>query len=188
MDLLHMRVKDFPKSWRALTWGYLISLSIAYVYALLNIALVVGLTPKDIMIHYYGADKAIEISEAGAVESEFSFENIENEPEMVIQPSLKTLVAEGHFHLFGMTSFFFGLCFLGLFTSISETIKCVLVSTPFVAVVIDNFSFLATRFMGPNFAYLTVGAGAVMFLCFSSLWFVIIRDLVITRKSFKGVA
>ena len=44
-------------------------------------------------------------------------------------PSFKSLVAEGHFHMFGMTSFFFGLTLIALFLEVGERRKAVLVVT-----------------------------------------------------------
>ncbi|MEZ4871805.1 MAG: hypothetical protein R2827_06065 [Bdellovibrionales bacterium] len=180
MELNKWQIKNWPKSFRVLAIGYLLSLSLAYAYALLNIALVVGLTPKDIMVHYYGSDQKIEVTTAPSGEESFSFDELEDETKqkIIVQPSLKSLVAEGHFHLFGMTSFFFGLCLLALFTSVNEKLKCWMVGLPFFAVVVDNLSFLATRFLGPKFAYLTASAGALMFASFSILWIVIFRDLI----------
>lgn len=184
MKLEDVKLRNLPKPWKTFALGYLLALTFAYFYALLNIALVVGLTPKDIMVHYYGADKKIEISTASDAEEEFSLDDFENEQtDIVVQPSLKTLVAEGHFHLFGMTSFFFGLCLLGLFTSVTEKTKIILVTLPFFAVVVDNLSFLATRFLGPNFAYLTAAAGGLMFLSFTALWFAIFRDIILPKQN-----
>ena len=96
----------------------------------------------------------------------------------VLRPSLKRLVSEGHFHLFGMTSFFFGLTFIGLFTSIREKWKMIMVGIPFLAVIVDNLSFLATRFIGPRLAYLTAVSGGLMAICFSILWLVIVWELL----------
>lgn len=185
MQLQDVRLRNLPKHWKVFALGYLMALSLSYFYALVNIALVIGFTPKDIMIHYYGADKKIEIvSQANQSEEEFSLDDIEEKDVAIIaQPSLKTLVAEGHFHLFGMTSFFFGLCLLGLFTSVKAKTKVILMIMPFVTIVVDNLSFLATRFLGPNFAYLTAVAGGLMFISFSCLWVVIFRDIVLPAEA-----
>ena len=75
--------------------------------------LVVGLTPKEIAIHYYGAEKRITIDNKSAAEEEFSLDDMEESPQTSVhQPSLKSLVAEGHFHLFGMSSFLFWPLFI----------------------------------------------------------------------------
>ncbi|MBC86358.1 MAG: hypothetical protein CL677_04190 [Bdellovibrionaceae bacterium] len=184
MSISEIQLQNLPKPFKVMGLGYLFALSLAYAYALLNIALVVGLTPKDIMIHYYGSDKVIEVSEVqNEGEESFSFEEMDaEEAPIVVRPSLKSLVAEGHFHLFGMTSFFFGLCLLALFSSVSSTAKCWLVGLPFFTVVVDNLSFLATRFLGPKFAYLTAFAGMLMFISFSALWWVVFRDLIKNKE------
>jgi len=158
--------------------GFLLSLSLAYIYALANIAIVIGWTPRDVAIHYYGADEVIrtESSEKSAGEKEFSLDEVSESKtatDMGARPSFKNLVQEGHFHLFGMTSFFFALSLLGLFTGIPEKFKAFLVGIPYITIVLDNLSFMATRFWGPHFAYLTAIAGGLMGLSFATLWVVV---------------
>ncbi|MBX9769421.1 MAG: hypothetical protein K2X47_19250 [Bdellovibrionales bacterium] len=174
------RLRDFPRSFRALALGYCFSLGFAYLYALSNIALVVGLTPKDIAVHYYGsAQKAGAVKSSG--EEQVSLESLEATAptaEVGPKPSLKNLVAEGHFHLFGMSSFFFGLALLGLFTSAPDKQKSFMVSLPFFLVVVDNLSFMATRFLGPEFSFLTAIAGGGMGLSFAWLWVSVVRELI----------
>lgn len=186
------RIREFPLAARSLILGFLVALGLAYVYAFANIALVVGLTPKAIMVHYYGSTAKIEMSqsksEQATGEQELSFDDLEQEAtkaKPILRPSLKNLVAEGHFHLFGMSSFFFGLTLLGLFVGIAEKWKALLVSVPYFSVIIDNLSFMATRFLGPQFAFLTVAAGALMGICFTILWGLIFRELIIAVKDVK---
>ena len=177
------KLRNAPTSAKVLISGFLLALSLAYIYALGNIAIVIGWTPRDIAVHYYGADEVIkaELKPAIQGEQEFSLdESTSEKPTKVLgpRPSFKNLVQEGHFHLFGMTSFFFGLTLLGLFTGINEKIKMVLVGTPYVAIIFDNLSFMATRFAGPSFAYLTAISGAFMGLSFSALWTTIILEII----------
>ena len=167
------RLRNAPLQVKVMVAGFLLSLSLAYLYALGNIALVIGLTPKDIAVHYYGADQKVleEKSTPGEEESlDLDAADLEQGTEMGPRPSFKNLVQEGHFHLFGMTSFFFGLTLLGLFTGIQDKYKVVLVGVPYLTIVFDNLSFMATRFLGPGFSYLTALAGGFMAISFTALW------------------
>jgi hypothetical protein len=173
-------LRNAPRPVKALALSYTLSLSLAYLYAIGNIAMVVGLTPKDIAVHYYGASEKLENtlkSNSGEQEFSLSDEADEPKPTTVMRPSFKNLVGIGHFHLFGMSSFFFGLALLGLFTKVNEQLKCFLVFIPFVTVALDNLSFLATRFLGPGFAYLTAISGAAMGFAFLALWAFVIREI-----------
>lgn len=173
--------RNAPKPAKALALGYIMAISLAYVYALGHILHAVGWTPAAIATHYYGAPERVIEKEAGSKgEESFSLdEEVEEVPvSMGTRPSFRNLVATGHFHLFGMSSFFFGLTLLGLFVRLSDQWKTILVFSPYVAVVLDNLSFLATRFGGPEFAYLTAFAGAIMGMSFFALWFFILREVI----------
>jgi hypothetical protein len=170
--------------------GYILCLGLAYIYAIGNIALVVGLSPRDIAIHYYGAENVIkaEQTQQASGEAEFSLDDVGSEasaaeeaPKFGPRPSFKNLVQAGHFHLYGMTSFFFGLTLLALFTSLAEPWKTVFIGLPYIAIALDNLSFMATRFLGPQFSYLTAVSGAFMGICFTILWIAIGYEL--TRKA-----
>ncbi len=175
-----INLRDFPIHFRTLALGYLFALAFAYVYAFINIALVVGLTPSKVAEHYYGAPVLIKETEA-VTSGDFSLDDL-TDSEPVHQLSIKSLVAEGHYHLFGMSSFFFGLCLLGLFVKVPVKWKAFLVFIPFVTVVIDNLSFLATRYFGPSFAFLSMIAGSAMAVVFSILWILIFKELYIGWK------
>jgi hypothetical protein len=180
-EIFEARLRHFPKPVKALAMGYCFALGFAYLYALSNIALVVGLTPKDIAVHYYGSAEKKSAASQAAGEETLNLDNLEQSAppaEAGPKPSLKNLVAEGHFHLFGMSSFFFGLAFLGLFTSVPEKSKAQMVALPFFLVVVDNLSFMATRFLGPQFSFLTAIAGGGMGLSFAWLWIAIVRELL----------
>lgn len=179
MDLKTLRLKNLPVPYKVFALSYLLALGLAYGYALLNIMLVVGLTPKDIAIHYYGSETEIH-EQAPTGEGDLNLDSLEEAHAATKrpQPSLKNLVAEGHFHLFGMSSFFFGLGLLGLFTGVSEKWKTLMVGLPFFAVVVDNLSFMITRFGGPQFSYLTAVAGTVMAFSFFWLWVAVLLELV----------
>jgi hypothetical protein len=181
-QLTELRIRNFPASFKALALGFVCALGLAYVYALGNITLVIGLSPKDIAIHYYGkaAEEAHKAAAAEEGEQEFSLDDSAAAPEAPSKPapSFKNLVAEGHFHLFGMTSFFFGLTLLGLFTAIPATWKPTAVGLPYLFVILDNLSFMATRFLGPKFAYLTAVSGGLMALSFTVLWLAIVYEVI----------
>lgn len=180
------RIRQFPLPAKVMVVGYLLALGLAYVYALANIALVVGLSPRDIAVHYYGAAEKVQ-PKAAAPQGEQGVDldamsggsgSNDSAGFEHPQPSLKNLVTEGHFHLFGMTSFFFGLTLLGLFTSFRDNVKAFFVGFPYIAVIVDNLSFMATRFIGPKLAFLTAAAGGLMGLTFTILWFAILLEVL----------
>ncbi len=174
-------LRNAPLPVKVLAGGFLLSLSLAYVYALGNIALVIGWTPRAIAVHYYGAEEVIRVEAAPTGEQSLDLDAAPTEkPAAVLgpRPSFKNLVQEGHFHLFGMTSFFFALTFLGLFTAVPLKWKTLMVGTPYVAIVFDNLSFMATRFWGPQFSYLTAISGAFMGLSFSALWLAVALEII----------
>jgi hypothetical protein len=181
-QIFNFRLRNAPLPAKVMVAGFLLSLGLAYIYALANIAIVVGLSTKDIAIHYYGSPTKIEKKQVQTGEQTLDLGALDKGPEAVEpikqQPSLKNLVAEGHFHLFGMTSFFFCLTLLGLFTSINNTFKSIVVGVPFFAVIADNLSFMATRFLGPGFAFLTAVAGGIMGITFTLLWCLIFLEIL----------
>ncbi len=179
-EFFEFKLRNAPLPVKALIAGYLMCLAAGYVYALVNVVLVVGLKHDQIAIHYYGAkEKLAPLSSENTKEQSLDLDKpgTESAP-MISQPSLKKLVAEGHFHLFGMTSFFFGLTIFGLFTHVGARLKTFLVATPYLGILIDNFSFVATRFLGPPFAYLTAAAGSMMALSFALLWLVVFFEII----------
>lgn len=175
-----LRLRNAPTAFKCFALGYVMAISLAYLYALGNIAMVVGLTPKDIAVHYYGASIKMTEAAPNVGEESLDLDQIDSAPQVTTpgpRPSFKALVGEGHFHLFGMSSFFFGLCLLALFTGINETFKGWLVGGAFLFIVFDNISFMATRFLGPKFAVFTAVSGGVMGLCFAALWISIVLEL-----------
>lgn len=191
-NIFEVKIRNFPKSAKVMIFGFLFSLSLAYLYAILNIAMVVGWTPRDIAVHYYGSEKLIKKTVETPAPSGEQELNLDapvvqsTEVDLGPRPSFKSLVQEGHFHLFGMTSFFFGLTLLGLFLGISEKWKMILCGTPYIAIVLDNLSFMATRFLGPHFAYLTALSGGLMGLCFMMLWFLLLKEVLTTSDVSKS--
>jgi len=83
-----------------------------------------------------------------------------------------TLVRVSHIHMFGLTFIFFimGLIFSHAFFR-PVWVKSVVVATPFLAIVIDIFSWYLTK-LHPAFALIVIGAGGLMGLSFAFQWVV----------------
>lgn len=176
--VFNTRLRDFPLPAKALAATYILALGVAYLYALTNIALVVGLSPKDIAKHYYGEHPEVPAASASGEEEEINLDDVVETPAAIPGWSFKNLVTAGHFHMFGMSSFFFGLTLFGLFTGASIRFKTFMVATPYLLVILDNLSFMATRFLGPHFSYLTAVVGGLMGLNFMILWFFVAKELI----------
>lgn len=188
-------LKKLPWYAKWMVTGYLLAIGCGYIYAMGNVALVVGMTHDDIARHYYGNDatqaklrsdaEGPKVAAGESQEEELDLFGDEGdtaeaaavEEDILPVPSFKSLVGEGHFHVFGMTSFFFGLALIALFLDVAEWRKAVLSVTPFFAVIFDNLSMLATRFLGPNWAFLTMVSGALMALSFLGIFVHAMYDL-----------
>jgi hypothetical protein len=83
-----------------------------------------------------------------------------------------TLVRVSHIHMFGITFIFFimGLIFSHAFVR-PVWFKSVVIATPFVAVVIDIFSWYLTK-LHPGFAIIVIGSGGLMGMSFAFQWIV----------------
>ena len=81
-----------------------------------------------------------------------------------------TLVRVSHIHLFGLTFIFFimGLIFSHAYVR-PVWFKCAVVALPFVCIVADVSSWYFTKLFHP-FAWVVMGAGALMGLCFAFMW------------------
>ena len=197
--LSSMRLANMPMSVKLLFTAVLMTLGTGYIFALANVALKVGFSSEEVALRYYGneasrqvlrdIEQSVEPTEdggAGIVEGDsFSFDEFdevlpaEQEP-IVSIPSLEALVSEGHFHLFGYTTIFFLCGLIIVFAEAPSALKNTLIIAPFVASVLDIWSMLLTRFVGPGFAWLLMISGMVMALSFLmvfvigiyQLWFV----------------
>ena len=162
----------------------LMTLGTGYIFALSNIALKIGFSPEQAAERYYGNEASRRVMEGlqeqGPAEGEtgvsddseeFSFDDLEADESMSDEPILsiptfEALVSEGHFHLFGYTTIFF-IC--GLVIALADLrgwLKNTLIVAPFAASVLDIWSMLLTRFVGPGFAWLLVISGMVMAMSF----------------------
>ena len=178
-----LRLSTLPTSAKVLVTCVLLTLGTGYIFALLNVALQVGFSNEEVTLHYYGNEatrialeemRALKEADAepGIVEEDaMSFDDLEESDPIVAEtivpvPSLDTLVAEGHFHLFGYTSIFVLCGLILLMADLKPTWKRVLIAAPFAASVLDIWSMLLTRFVGAGFAWMLMVSGAVMALSF----------------------
>jgi hypothetical protein len=101
---LSLFLRYAPRPLKAVALGYLLSLGLAYAYGLLHLSMSIGYTPNEIAVHYRGF-VANETSNLPG-EEEFSFDDMSDS--VLGQPgvSVGSLISEGHFHLFGMSTFF----------------------------------------------------------------------------------
>lgn len=105
------------------------------------------------------------------------YDNLKKVTETDTGATLSTLVRVSHIHLFGLTFIFFivGYMFSHAFVR-PVWFKCTVVALPFVAIVADVSSWYFTKIFHP-FAWVVIGAGAVMGLCFASMWVVTMYQL-----------
>ena len=180
--IFNISLAKLPMPAKLLFTAVLLTLGTGYIFAIANIALKVGFTSEEVATKYYGNEasrQAVEDienqageTEAGIEEGEeFSFDDLDEQEGMsdepiVPIPTFETLVAEGHFHLFGYTSIFFLCGLILLFAEIPGMLKNILIVAPFAASVLDIWSILLTRFVGPGFAWMLIISGMVMALSF----------------------
>ena len=81
-----------------------------------------------------------------------------------------TLVRVSHIHLFGLTFIFFivGLIFSHAYVR-PVWFKCTVIAVPFLCLTTDIFSWYMVKVFHP-FAWVTMGAGAVMGMSFAFMW------------------
>lgn len=182
-----------PMSVKLLFTAVLLSLGTGYLFAIGNISLKVGFSPEDAALKYYGNETSraaleemtnteVSSEDAGVSDAEeFSFDDLEeqeadSEP-LVPVPTFEALVTEGHFHLFGYTSIFFICGLIIVFAAIPRWFKGTLILAPFIASVLDIWSMLLTRFVGPGFAYLLIVSGMIMAVSFLLVFVISIYQL-----------
>ncbi len=91
--------------------------------------------------------------------------------------SIATLVRVSHIHFFGLTFIFFivGLMFSHAYVR-PVWFKCVIIATPFLAIVMDVSSWYFTKLYHP-FAWMVIFAGALMGTCFAVMWLTTIYQM-----------
>lgn len=188
---------------KLLLTAVLMTLGTGYLFAISNIALKIGFTQQEVALRYYGNESSRDAlreleedtgdaTESGVVEGEtFSFDDLEQDDAIASEaivsiPTMETLVSEGHFHLFGYTSIFFLCGLVLLFAEINPTLKNTLIVAPFVASVLDIWSMLLTRFIGPGWAWLLIISGMIMSLSFLLVFVIGISQLWFTRAARKN--
>ena len=99
-----------------------------------------------------------------------SYDNLKKLTEQDTGANVFTLVRVSHIHLFGLTFIFF---IMGLMYSHAYVrpvwFKCTIVALPFVAITLDVSSWYFTKLYHP-FAWVVMGAGALMGLSFAFMW------------------
>lgn len=105
------------------------------------------------------------------------YDNIKKVTEQDTGTDFFTLVRVSHIHLFGMTFIFFiiGTIFSHAYVR-PLWFKYVLIGLPFAAEAIDISSWYLVKVYHP-FAYVTMGAGALMGASFAAMWFVSMYQL-----------
>jgi len=105
------------------------------------------------------------------------YENLKKVTEQDTGTDVFTLVRVSHIHLFGLTFVFFimGLMFSHAYLR-PVWFKCTVVALPFLCLTLDVSSWYFTKLYHP-FAWVVMGAGAVMGLCFAFMWVVTMYQL-----------
>ena len=98
------------------------------------------------------------------------YDNIKKVTEQDTGTDIFTLVRVSHIHLFGITFIFFlvGTIFSHAYVR-PVWLKCSLMAAPFICLFIDVISWYLVKVYHP-FAWVTMGAGGLMGLCFASMW------------------
>jgi hypothetical protein len=116
------------------------------------------------------------------------YDNLKKVTEKDTGTDVFTLVRVSHIHLFGLTFVFF---IMGLMYSHAYVrpvwFKCTVVALPFVCLTLDVSSWYFTKLYHP-FAWVVMGAGGVMGLCFAFMWVVTMYQLWFSRTPVQVVA
>jgi hypothetical protein len=100
------------------------------------------------------------------------YDNVKKTTEVDTGQDVFTLVRVSHIHLFGISFIFFivGTIFSHAYVR-PVWLKCGVMAAPFVCIVADISSWYFTKLYHP-FAWVVMGAGAAMGLCFAFMWVV----------------
>jgi hypothetical protein len=100
------------------------------------------------------------------------FDNMQKVTEKDTGPAVTTLVRVSHIHLFGLSFIFFILGFIFTHAYVRPVwLKCVVVATPFVCIVLDVMSWYLVKLFHP-FAWVVMLGGAAYGACFAFMWVV----------------
>ena len=100
------------------------------------------------------------------------FDNLKKVTEKDTGTAIATLIRVSHIHLFGITFIFFlvGIMFCHAYVR-PVWFKCAVVAMPFVAIMVDVFSWYLIKIFHP-FVYVEILAGGVLAACFGFMWLV----------------
>jgi len=106
-----------------------------------------------------------------------SYDHMQKVTERDTGTGIFTLVRVSHIHLFGITFIFFlmGTIFSHAYVR-PVWLKCAVVALPFVFLAVDVFSWYFTKLFHP-FAFVVMGAGALMGASFAYMWVVSMYQL-----------
>lgn len=104
-----------------------------------------------------------------------TYDGIKPEAQIDEGASVGDLTRVSHIHLFGIAFIFFFICIIfSLAIRIPPTLKAIAIGTPFLFLIVDIFSWWATKWV-PSFAYATIIGGmcynlAAAFMILTSLY------------------
>ncbi len=109
------------------------------------------------------------------------YDNIKKVTEQDTGTDVFTLVRVSHIHLFGITFIFslVGLAFSHAYVR-PVWLKSVIIGLPFVCVAIDVISWYMVKIYHP-FAWVTMAAGAMLGVCFATMWVISMYQMWIGR-------
>ncbi|MDH3979500.1 MAG: hypothetical protein OEU91_03195 [Gammaproteobacteria bacterium] len=98
------------------------------------------------------------------------YSNVMKMVEIDTGADILTLVRVSHIHLFGMTFIFFIVGGIFLHANVQPAcMKCIILITPFIAIMLDIFSWYLTK-LYPPFAWIIYLSGVFMALSFTAQW------------------
>jgi len=105
------------------------------------------------------------------------FEGVKNTAEEDRGMDMFTLVRVSHIHLFGLTFIFFLVASIFIHAYIrQEWLKIAIIVIPFISIIVDVASWYITKLFEP-FAWVVIGSGALMGLCFALQFFISIYQM-----------
>lgn len=109
------------------------------------------------------------------------YDNIKKVTEQDTGTDIFTLVRVSHIHMFGITFIFFILGTVFSHAYIRPLwIKYTVMGVPFICLAVDISSWYMVKIYHP-FAYVTMSAGALMGLCFATMWVTSMYQMWIAR-------
>ena len=106
-----------------------------------------------------------------------TYEEVAHTTQLDTGMDLFTLVRVSHIHLFGLTFIFYIVSSIFCHAYIRPFwLKCVVIMTPFVAIIFDIASWYLTKIYTP-FAWVVLGSGGLMGMAFAFQWVVSIYQM-----------